>query len=55
MSYHEVGQLPVFNHFFDGVGRTLDNFSCSYAVNNSLVEPPDNTRHVPSAARLMPE
>lgn len=45
-----AANLPVFNHFFNGVGRTLNNFSRSNAVDNSLVEPPDNSRHVYRAA-----
>lgn len=40
-----ANQLPVFNHLFHGVGRTLDNFSRSNPVDNSLVESPDNSRH----------
>lgn len=41
-------QLPVLYQLFDGVGRTLDNFPCSDAVDNSLVEPSDDSRHVRS-------
>lgn len=48
-------KLPVFYHLFDGVGRTLDNFSCSNPVDNSLVQPPDNSCHVHKAADLLSE
>jgi len=42
--------LPVFNQLLDCVGGTLDDFSCGDAVHNSLVKPPDDSRHVDGGA-----
>lgn len=52
---HLASHLPVFNQLLNGIGRALNNFSCGNAVDNSLVEPPDDTCHVHSDTDPKPD